>query len=276
MDGVYVWEVATSKILGRLEVMGTPQMTFSPDNRLLATSDLFYGVRLWDLETGQVVFRRKLPEMVPSKVNPACSAACLDFSPDGRRLATGHPDGTVLIWDGTFPPRRPVPVASRELESLWSDLRETDPRRAWRAMWRLADLAPGIVPWLSERLLPVRPASEEVMRPLLVQLDEDSFERREAATRRLKDLGHAAFPALRDALQANPSPEKKRRMERLLEALGERTLVPSPETLRQLRAVAVLEHARSAEAKRLLQELASGVASASLTQEAQTALDHLR
>jgi hypothetical protein len=51
---------------------------------------------------------------------------------------------------------------------------------------------------------------------------------------------------------------------------------PSAESLRNLRAVAVLEHIASAEARKLLDTLATGAPEARLTQEAKASLARLR
>jgi hypothetical protein len=53
----------------------------------------------------------------------------------------------------------------------------------------------------------------------LAQLDDDSFEKRQAASRALERLGAAAKPLLREALKAKPSPEARRRAEALLARL---------------------------------------------------------
>jgi len=45
---------------------------------------------------------------------------------------------------------------------------------------------------------------------LLAELDSDKFERREAASRQLADLGEEAEPALEEALKAGPSLDKRR------------------------------------------------------------------
>jgi hypothetical protein len=247
------------------------QLVFSPDNRLLATNALD-GIKLWDLATGQVVFRREMPEKVRSSITSGTYAGCLAFSPDGRRLATGHPDSTILIWEVKLPPRNPVPADSRELETLWADLGEKDAARAWQAVWRMGELAKEIVTFLGQRLQPVQPTPDEVTRPLLAQLDDDSYERREIATKRLKDLGHHADPALSTALKTNPTPEKKQRLDMLLQILREGPTFSSPKELRELRAVAVLERAATPEALAFLQELAQGVPSAPLTCQAKAAL----
>ena len=65
-------------------------------------------------------------------------------------------------------------------------------------------------------------------------------------------------------------------MRRVLEGLeSERWWQPSPEQARALRAVEVLEHVGTAEAKRVLETLAAGAAEARLTQEARASLRRL-
>jgi WD40 repeat protein len=67
---------------------------FSPDGRLLAA--LYerpgqpFQAAVWDLATGELVFKSPTPE---PKGWP------LVFSPDGRRLATRSPDGAVVLYE---------------------------------------------------------------------------------------------------------------------------------------------------------------------------------
>jgi hypothetical protein len=114
------------------------------------------------------------------------------------------------------------------------------------------------------------------MRGLLADLDGDSFERRKAAVKRLKELGLQAEPALRAALGEKPSAEQRRRIEEVLAALPPAPQPPSAEELRQLRALIVLERIGSPEARRLLEEVAKGPESALLTRQARAALACLR
>ncbi|HTU89812.1 MAG TPA: hypothetical protein VMF69_06935 [Gemmataceae bacterium] len=111
---------------------------------------------------------------------------------------------------------------------------------------------------------------------LLADLDSDSFKLREAAVKRLKELGLQAEPALRAALAAKPSLEQRRRIEAILAALSEMPEKPAPEELRQLRALIVLERIGTPEARRLLDEAAKGPPSARLTHQAQACLACLR
>jgi hypothetical protein len=100
----------------------------------------------------------------------------------------------------------------------------------------------------------------------IADLDHDEFRRREEATEALRRLGPSAEAALCRALGAEPSAEKRRRLEELLEAVQAEAF--RPERVRPTRALEVLERIGTAEAKAVLAELAKGDPEAPLTQEA--------
>jgi hypothetical protein len=77
---------------------------------------------------------------------------------------------------------------------------------------------------------------------------------------------------MRQALAGRPSPEVRRRLGELLQRLDP---LASPELLRGLRAVQVLEQVGTPEARDLLRTLAGGVPEARLTQEAKASLQRL-
>ncbi len=271
-DGLRVWEVATGKVVAALKTKSwVAQPAFHPDSRYLVTNDLD-GVQVWDAATGKVVLARAMPEQVRASTTGGTFASCLAFTPDGRRLATGHPDSTILLWDVALPPRRPAPAAAKETEALWADLASDDPARAWRAAWRMADIPAQAVPLLRKHLKAALPAPEEVTRPLLADLDGKSFRRREDAVKRLKELGTAAEPALRKALAGGPSLEQRQRIEALLAALIVPSAESSPASLREVRAVAALRLMNVPAARRVLEELARGIPSAPTTRLARAAL----
>jgi HEAT repeat protein len=106
---------------------------------------------------------------------------------------------------------------------------------------------------------------------LVRDLDANSFTTREQAMRALADVGEPAAPVLREKLAGGPAPEVRRRIKQLLEKLG-----PSPaERLRALRALEVLECARSPETGKVLEGLAGGRPGAWLTRQAKDSLERL-
>ena len=90
----------------------------------------------------------------------------------------------------------------------------------------------------------------------------------------MKELGLHAEPALRAALKAKPSLERKRRVETILATLTEAS--PSADDLRHLRALIVLERINTPEARRVLEDMAKGSQSARLTRQALAALACMR
>jgi hypothetical protein len=87
----------------------------------------------------------------------------------------------------------------------------------------------------------------------------------------LTALGERREPALRAALAANPSPEQRNRIEKLLAG----PFAVPPESVRFLRAVQALEAIGSPAACELLQDLAKGDATAAETKAAAAALARL-
>src|SRR5262249_36274566 len=125
---------------------------------------------------------------------------------------------------------------------------------------------------LRERLNPAQKPPADELRRLIAELDASEFNLREKATQRLTELGDMAEAALQEALRTEPTPEARRRIERLLAAPP---LVRDAEVRRHLRAVRILEHVATPEARELLQRLAAGAAEARLTSEAKAALERL-
>jgi WD40 repeat protein len=263
---IALFDARTGKLLRRWSDSGKPssgyeQLSFSPDDQLLASSD-GQVLHLWETATGKEIrtFRGHRGDI-----------DFLAFSRDGRRLASTSSDSTVLIWDTTG--QAGAATADAALEESWKALLDEDAGRAHRAVWVLARMPGKSIPLLKDRLGPVKAVGRERLDQLIKDLDSDQFAVREKALAELQKLDELAEPELRLALQGKPTLEQRRRIEPMLARLD--AAIPSGEALRSLRAVRVLEHADTPEAHRLLRELATGAEGARLTREAQAALARL-
>jgi hypothetical protein len=268
---VRLWELATGQ--ERLAITGAgggedpaiARLVVAPDGRTLATVRGDHTIQLWDLATGKEILRR------PGHDAPVDS---LGFSPDGKRLATGHQDSAILVWDvaAAYEHRpRPRPAEARELETWWQDL-AGDAAQAHRAIWSLAGVPAQALPLLRDRLRPAVALPADELHRLVQDLDSPHFPRREEASRWLAEFGEEAEPTLRQALADKPSAEARKRLERIL--AGPR-LVPSPEVLRSLRSLQVLEAIGDEPARRVLARLAEGAPASPFTREARAAVSRL-
>src|SRR5262249_17520375 len=149
-----------------------------------------------------------------------------------------------------------------------------DAVRAFDAVCDLSAAPAVAVPFFKERLHPVAAVDAEKVQHLLADLDSERFAVRKKASSDLENIGEAAIPLLRTALEADPSAEARRRIEDALKKID--NVVPTGELLRSLRAIEVLETIGTPEAKAMLQDLANGTAGASVTRAAQAALERLK
>jgi hypothetical protein len=203
------------------------------------------------------------------------SVALLAVASAGTLLATtgGYAETRhVSIWDSRtcVPPRRTSVPA--DFSKIWSALDTNDAALAYDRMRELVFTPKEAVAALDKRLLTVDPVKASAIERLVQELDDDRYETRDRAQRRLGELGETARAALSGALARGPSPEAGRRIKELLDALD---APPAGDRLRIIRAVEVLETIGSPEACRVLKRLADGDPGALLTREAKAALDRL-
>lgn len=228
------------------------------------------AIRLWDVPSGrQIQLLRGHREGVHT----------LAFSSDGETLVSGGDDETILSWDvAGVTHQRPAgkALSAARLASLWTGIAAMDAVRAQGAVAELIQSPDAALPFLEKALAPIPPLprSEKArIAALIADLDHEDFARRERASRELEKIGEPAALALRKVLNDKPSLEVRKRIDALLEALDGRPT--SPERLRTLRALQVIETVGTPKAKQILEGLSGGAAEAALTQEARAALTRL-
>jgi RNA polymerase sigma factor (sigma-70 family) len=267
-DAIVLYDAQTGKIVRRCSdpnIMNYSRehLAFSADGRLLASSNETI-LHLWEAATGK---------LIQSFKGHKGSIRALAFSRDGRRLASASGDSTVLIWDVTGQPAKTTALTEAKLNECWNDLAEEAAGRAHRAVWTLIRAPRESVAFLKAHLHPVKSVSREQFDRWIQDLDAESFEVRQKASAELAKLGELAERDLRRALENKPTLEQRRRVEPILAELESK--IPSGEALRSLRAVRVLEHAGTTEARQLLRELAAGAENARLTREAKAVLTRI-
>jgi WD40 repeat protein len=278
-DGtIRVWEVATGGERRRFQEpgpnahtaswTGTQFLAFSPGGQTLvsvASEDPF--ARRWDLVEG-----KELPHLATHR--SWCGA--VEFSANGRVLVTGSRDTTSLMWSGAAVARRaaaPTRPTSEALDRLWADIGHPDAAIGYRAVVALAAAGDRTTTMIADRLRPAAPIDSARIARLIDALNLPRFADRERATAALVLVADQAEDALRAALDRPQSAEIRHRVRRILESARE--MDPSPDRLRELRAVEVLEDTATPAARAHLSALALGARGANLTRDARAALRRL-
>jgi WD40 repeat protein len=254
-----------------LQIHAVGALAMSPDRRFIALARTDHNyIELWDTASAS---RRGVLNGHEGAVTD------LAFSPDGRFLASGSDDTTILVWDLN----RPLHAADfdgkkaePDFAACWRALTDPDAARADTAIWRLVKAGAPAVAFLKERLKP-RPRPDPVrLRRLVDNLGSDDFKTRAQAQAELEGLRDTALTELKDALARKGSLEQQRRLQLLLPR-AERSALPfgTPELWREWRALEVLERIGSREAVELLESLATGAPAAPLTVHAAEILTRL-
>ena len=301
-DTIQLWDITAGKRLKTLRRSHWPvvRVMLAPDGETLAVIGFPAKLELWHLPTGRLLREMVLADSaeVPRAFSFGTVAfaphgqwlACthqegeililetltgkriqtlqghqgfinsLAFSPDNRRLLSGGRDTTTLLW--SMAPQQPaLPEEWQDADKLWQGLGgPTEP--AYRTLWALIGNPARAVEVLSKRLQPDAGATDKEIQELVKNLSASRFAQRDQAMRRLNQIGTRSLPALEQALKSAPDLETARRIQMLLKTV-ETTL--TPQTLRDMRALQILEITATPPARRLLAEIAARRRSAAKT-----------
>ena len=90
-----LWDVAAHQLIGK-PMMGhlsvVYSITFSPDDKILASSSGDGTIIFWDIATQKIIGQ---PLTLPTNSIPTNLA----FSPNGKMLVSGNYDNTIVLWD---------------------------------------------------------------------------------------------------------------------------------------------------------------------------------
>jgi WD40 repeat protein len=269
-EEVRLYEVATrsprARLRGKGQVgPGQAALAFTRDGRVLAAGWADLSVSVWDTARDQEFARLR---------GHRDTVSGLAFAADATSLTSGSWDSTALVWDTRDLPgrSRPAgPLSAAALQTAWEAL-SGEAAKAHSQIWILVQDPAGAIALLKRHLRPYK-AAGKTPEQLIVELESPRYPVRQQATADLARLGERARLPLMKALAKGPPLETRRRIEGLLRKLEGARLPPAE--VRVLRALEVLEHIATPEARRLLEELARGERTARVTIEARAALDRL-
>jgi tricorn protease-like protein len=276
---IALWDLTSDKEPARLSGNRAHilSLDFSPNGKMLASGGgsfrQFGDVKLFEVASGRD--RAKLKDHKEW-------VECVKFSPDGQLLISaggftaGVPGQIEIHRLADLSEKKgggPADLGADQVKVLWDTLAEVDAAKAYQAALSLAASPKSAVPLLRDRLKPAAPVDAKRLDKLVADLDHDSFQERERATEELERLRDQAGPALRKALQRDPSAEVKGRATRLLKQIE----IPNvaPDLLREVRAIEVLEMIGTPEALDVLKVMAKGDPEARSTWEAQGSVKRL-
>jgi WD40 repeat protein len=260
--GISFVKASDGKALGAVSPsLGARLVAFSPCGRLLAVA-LAEGrkVAVYESVTGTPRF------MLEGHTGPVLALA---FSHDGRLLATGGQDTTILVWD--MGPRR---GGEADGAKAWAALGDVKAAPGYAAVSALARRPAAAVALLRKHLKPApgRMLGDTAVEKAIERLSADDFETRQSSQEALAAAAWRIAPRLEEALGETADVEVQHRLNAALK-IG--TAWPRPDLARAVRAVEVLERLGTQEARKFLRELSSGNADARLTREAKAALKRL-
>jgi WD40 repeat protein len=275
VSSVKIWDYASGLQISQVQGIAHIILSadFSPGERMLAlgggNQSKAAEVKVIEMASG------KARAVIPGHKE---WVEAIRFSPDGQLLVSGGGNSNTSgeIRSTYLVDLKPAPIkgelSAKEAEQLWGVLAGPDAAEAYRAICLLATAPAPTLEMLKERVRPPAPVNEKAVAKLIADLDNDTFQVREDATKALAELGIQAEPLMRKALVSTKSAEVRARLESVLANVGG----ASSKVLQMYRAIEVLESIGTPGAAAVLQQLADGPQDLRLTEEARATLKRMQ
>jgi hypothetical protein len=236
---IHVWDISSGRLVRRF---GPAYKLFalSPDGRYIAFLEPDGGISLRELSSGRIILN--CPHL-------ATDVQVLRFSSDGRLLAAGYHDGTILLWNARHSATR---GAVEDLSKRWDELAADDSPKAFGAMEALIAQPKAAIEILKDKLKPQVPLPPKKFAELLADLNHRRFAVREEATRKLEAIASQIEGRLERALPGAEQ-EVAQRLDRILASVSQP--IHNGEELRRLRGIEILERIGSPDAREFLRKM---------------------
>jgi dipeptidyl aminopeptidase/acylaminoacyl peptidase len=266
---VRLWETRTGKF--RLTITNqknSPRAVyFAPGDRYFATTGYDGSTRLYEAASGKDLF-------IDNSIGKQGYA--LAISRDGRRLCAGGETGKLFVWDVSAITRKraaDAELAASAFDDAWKDLGSDNAEAAYKNVMALS--VPASLKHFAKRFTSPKPLTDEAKKrtpKLIAELGDDDEDKWRKASDELAGFGPAILPALKAALARETDADVKLR----LVVTIRRADVGAADETRLLRTVEVLERIGTAEAVKLLRDLAKGGRGDAVAAEAKASLGRLQ
>lgn len=244
---INLWEVTTGELLYSFGV-GVSDFVFGNNIGQMIVGTEQDTVEIWDLLTGEMTQQNRTEENVKTVAVPR----------NGRQVAVAigtNLEGTILVWKDLMPAhaKKNPPLPNAEAEKLWENLSKSNTPAIYQSMIRLIAGKDESVKFLATQKNNVGKKLKITAREIeafIANLDNERFIIREKATRELKALGKLVKPFLEQALRKKLSLEARERINLLVRNMVDVEL--TPQELREIRMVGILQRISTDDARSLL------------------------
>jgi hypothetical protein len=266
-----IYETTSMLELFRFDTKSIPQsVAFAGNQNLLFVGDPWGKIRLFDFPSGIERESLSITGAVRQMRMPRDGRflLCWEHRESGDRI--------VILKMNPLPRRLSSPSNNTRftLSEAWERLSaDTEQIEVLKAM---ADLIehPRSMEYFREKLQPIREVNPKELEPSIQRLDHARFTIREQASRQLEAMGPVVLPRLRTIRDQSQSVEQIRLLDRIIKRLTSTTV--TPEQLRQMRAISILEQLNTDESRLLLKRISEGAVGQPLTEDGRLAWNRLK